>query len=421
MTDQVGRDRARTWPVGRSASSRPTERPRERLALRGVGGLTAAELIGLVWGSGHARPVGGGPRRRRPRPARRADRAGPGHGARAGAPCPGSGRPGRRSSSPRSSSAGGCWPTGRPARWTIRGPRDVADRLILQMGRLEREELRVVLLDTKNHVLRVATVYQGNVSRRRWSASASCSATPSGSTPPGVILVHNHPSGDPTPSPDDLHLTAEALAAGRLLDIALLDHLVIGHDAYVSLRDRGVAFDRPESAARASAELTERRPSAGRRSERVYCAGFPARPGMSSPRPARLRRRPRRRRLRPARRTRPPTCSTASSASSPATSASTSGPPTRWSTSATAGSSSASRRVVAIDAKTKRVLAIGAEAKRMVGRTPANIIAIRPLRDGVISDFDVTEQMIKYFVRQGPRPGRHDRRGRGCCSASRRA
>src|SRR5659263_507524 len=54
--------------------------------------------------------------------------------------------------------------------------------------------------------------------------------------------------------------------------------------------------------------------------------------------------------------------------------------------------------VVAIDAKTKKVLAIGAEAKRMVGRTPANIVAIRPLRDGVISDFDVTEQMIKYFV-----------------------
>ena len=64
--------------------------------------------------------------------------------------------------------------------------------------------------------------------------------------------------------------------------------------------------------------------------------------------------------------------------------------------------------VVAIDAKTKRVLAIGAEAKRMVGRTPANIIAVRPLRDGVISDFDVTEQMIKYFVAQGARPRRHD-------------
>ena len=62
--------------------------------------------------------------------------------------------------------------------------------------------------------------------------------------------------------------------------------------------------------------------------------------------------------------------------------------------------------VVAIDAKTKRVLAIGAEAKRMVGRTPANIIAVRPLRDGVISDFDVTEQMLKYFVNRV-----HDRIG----------
>ena len=62
----------------------------------------------------------------------------------------------------------------------------------------------------------------------------------------GIIVAHNHPSGDPTPSPDDLHLTAEALAAGRLLDIDVLDHLVVGHDAWVSLRDRGVSFDRPD-------------------------------------------------------------------------------------------------------------------------------------------------------------------------------
>ena len=133
------------------------------------------------------------------------------------------------------------WPAGR---WTIRAPHDVADRLVLQMGRLEREELRVILLDAKNHVLRVTTAYVGNVSSSlvrvgelfRDAVRADAAA---------VILVHNHPSGDPTPSPDDLHLTAEALAAGRLLDIDLLDHLVIGHDAYVSLRDRGVAFDRP--------------------------------------------------------------------------------------------------------------------------------------------------------------------------------
>jgi rod shape-determining protein MreB len=62
--------------------------------------------------------------------------------------------------------------------------------------------------------------------------------------------------------------------------------------------------------------------------------------------------------------------------------------------------------VVAIDPKTRRVLEVGAEAKRMVGRTPANILVIRPLRDGVISDFDVTEQMIKYFVQKV-----HDRVG----------
>jgi len=62
--------------------------------------------------------------------------------------------------------------------------------------------------------------------------------------------------------------------------------------------------------------------------------------------------------------------------------------------------------VVALEAKTRKVLAVGAEAKRMVGRTPASIIAVRPLRDGVISDFDVTQQMITYFVRKV-----HDRIG----------
>ncbi|MES2210145.1 MAG: JAB domain-containing protein [Chloroflexota bacterium] len=80
-------------------------------------------------------------------------------------------------------------------------------------------------------------------------------AVPSGQFAPGPTtfagasehfgLPTDFVGGDPTPSPDDLHLTAEALAAGRLLDINVLDHLVIGHDAWVSLRDRGIAFDRP--------------------------------------------------------------------------------------------------------------------------------------------------------------------------------
>ena len=231
--------------AGRAIRELPeSERPRERLAMRGVGGLSAAELIGLLWGSGsrgrsavdlaedslarHDGLTG---------LARATDielEALPGIGAAKAAQLVAAFELGRRLMAD--------WPAGR---WTVRSPRDVADRLLLQMGRLEREELRVVLLNTKNVVLRVATVYQGNVSSslvrvgELYRDAVRLNAT-------GVILVHNHPSGDPTPSPDDLHLTAEALAAGRLLDIDLLDHLVVGHDAFVSLRDRGVTFDRPE-------------------------------------------------------------------------------------------------------------------------------------------------------------------------------
>jgi DNA repair protein RadC len=137
------------------------------------------------------------------------------------------------------------WPE---RRWVVRAPRDLADRLLPEMGRLEHEELRVALLDARNAVLAVPTVYVGNVSAalvrvgelfrdgvRRQAA--------------GLIVVHNHPSGDPAPSPDDLHLTAEAVAAGRLLDLPVLDHLILGHGTFVSLRDRGIAFDRGRRAA----------------------------------------------------------------------------------------------------------------------------------------------------------------------------
>jgi DNA repair protein RadC len=130
-----------------------------------------------------------------------------------------------------------------PTRWTIRAPRDLADRLLSEMGRLEREELRVLLLNSKNVVLRQVTVYQGNISAalvrvaELFRDAVRIHAA-------GVIVVHNHPSGDPEPSPDDLHLTAEAIAAGRLLDIAVLDHVILAGEAYVSLRDRGVSFDR---------------------------------------------------------------------------------------------------------------------------------------------------------------------------------
>ncbi len=221
----------------------PEERPRERFQRRGVGGLTNAELIALVWGSGGARQsaldlAADGLSAYRGL-AGLASASGaelerlPGVGAARAAQLLAAFELGRRVLAD--------WPAGRLA---VRSPRDLADRLVLQMGRLEREELRVVLLNAKNVVVGSETVYQGNVSAAvvrvaelfRDAVRAHAA---------GLILVHNHPSGDPAPSPDDLHLTAEAVAAGRLLDIPVLDHIVIGHDAYVSLRDRGVAFDAP--------------------------------------------------------------------------------------------------------------------------------------------------------------------------------
>ncbi|MEP7378153.1 MAG: DNA repair protein RadC [Chloroflexota bacterium] len=128
-------------------------------------------------------------------------------------------------------------------RWTIRAPRDVADRLLPEMARLEREELRVLLLNAKNGVLRQSTVYVGNVSAALVRV-AELFRDAVRAHAAGLIVVHNHPSGDPEPSPDDLHLTAEAIAAGRLLDIPLLDHVILAADGFVSLRDRGIAFDR---------------------------------------------------------------------------------------------------------------------------------------------------------------------------------
>jgi DNA repair protein RadC len=219
----------------------PVERHRERLARQGPSGLSSAELIGLLWtGSGRASAAQlaeealvrceglSGLAAASPQELARMPGVGPARAARLSAAF----ELGRR--------AVADWPAGR---WTIRGPADLASRLVAELGHLPSEELRVVLLDTRNGVLASRTVYRGNVSAalvrigELFRDAIRLHAA-------RLILVHNHPSGDPTPSPDDLHLTAEAVAAGRLLDIAVLDHLVIGHGAFVSLRDRGVAFDR---------------------------------------------------------------------------------------------------------------------------------------------------------------------------------
>ncbi len=123
----------------------------------------------------------------------------------------------------------------------IRSPADAANLVMLEMGLLEQEELRVMLLDTKNRVLHMHTVYRGSLNTSlirvaevfRDAIRANCAS---------LIVVHNHPSGDPMPSPEDISVTKEIVAAGKLLDVDVLDHLIIGRQCFVSLKERGLGF-----------------------------------------------------------------------------------------------------------------------------------------------------------------------------------
>lgn len=124
----------------------------------------------------------------------------------------------------------------------IRSPQDVANLLQAEMSALGQEHLRTVLLDTKNHVIGLHDVYRGSLNSAvvrvgevfREAIRQNCAA---------IVLVHNHPSGDPTPSPEDVRVTRQVVEAGELLDIAVLDHLVIGHQRFVSLKERRLGFD----------------------------------------------------------------------------------------------------------------------------------------------------------------------------------
>ena len=123
----------------------------------------------------------------------------------------------------------------------VKSPADAANLLLGEMATLEQEHLRTILLDSKNHVLRVHTVYIGSLNSAvvrvgelfREAIRLNSAA---------MIVVHNHPSGDPTPSPEDVAVTRQIVDAGKLLNIDVLDHLVIGHGRWVSLKERGLGF-----------------------------------------------------------------------------------------------------------------------------------------------------------------------------------
>ena len=124
----------------------------------------------------------------------------------------------------------------------IRSPADAAMLLVPEMGHCEQEHLWILFLDIRNRVLGSEAVYKGGLAETqvrvadvfREAVRRNCAA---------IIVAHNHPSGDPTPSPEDVAVTRDLVAAGRLLGIEVLDHLVIGHQRWVSLRERGMGFD----------------------------------------------------------------------------------------------------------------------------------------------------------------------------------
>jgi DNA repair protein RadC len=123
----------------------------------------------------------------------------------------------------------------------IVSPSDVANLLSAEMGFLDQEHLRVLLLSTKSEVLGIHEVYKGTVNSAavrvaevlRPAIRENC---------PSIIVVHNHPSGDPAPSSQDIMITRQINQAAEMMDIELLDHIIIGGQNHLSMKNKGLGF-----------------------------------------------------------------------------------------------------------------------------------------------------------------------------------
>jgi DNA repair protein RadC len=129
-------------------------------------------------------------------------------------------------------------PSERPA---IHSAQDAYDILRCFLSGLDHEELWVLNLDTRNRLMHLVKLYQGSVNSSQVRV-AEVFRVAIVDNAPAILLGHNHPSGDPSPSPDDVGVTRSIVQAGKLLDIEVLDHLVICPDKFVSLRERGLGF-----------------------------------------------------------------------------------------------------------------------------------------------------------------------------------
>jgi DNA repair protein RadC len=109
------------------------------------------------------------------------------------------------------------------------------------MAGLSQENLWVINLDTRNRMLNIEKLYVGSLNSSMVRVGELFRSAIQRNAA-SIIVVHNHPSGDPTPSPEDIALTKSIVQAGKLLDIELLDHLVIGQSKFVSMKERGLGF-----------------------------------------------------------------------------------------------------------------------------------------------------------------------------------
>jgi len=123
----------------------------------------------------------------------------------------------------------------------ISSPGDAAELVRYEMQGLIQEQLWVILLDTRNRKIWIDKVYAGSLNSSMVRVGELFRAAVQRSAA-SIILVHNHPSGDPTPSPEDVALTRTAVQAGKLMDIEVLDHLVIGQGRWVSMKEKDLGF-----------------------------------------------------------------------------------------------------------------------------------------------------------------------------------
>lgn len=124
---------------------------------------------------------------------------------------------------------------------TISSPADVSDLLRYEMSELQQEVLMVLLLDTRNHLIEKVEVSRGSVNASQVRVAEVFTPAVRRNAP-SIIVAHNHPGGDPTPSPDDVVITRTLLQAGKQLDIDVLDHIIIARSGIVSLKERGLGF-----------------------------------------------------------------------------------------------------------------------------------------------------------------------------------